>query len=150
MLAIASLVVSILLPIWEYQDPVSGEKHALYPIYYMTKSVSQDGEVRTGIYFPYCLTAILIVAAATIAVMEIRRFDNRITQIKMGTLNTLILLCVMISAVYFSNRLSSQFNYGWKYGPGIWAVFAGVAFNWLALRFIRRDEKMVRDSDRIR
>jgi cyanate permease len=149
-LTVAALVISIVLPIWEYQDPISGDKHALYPIYYLTKSVGANGEVRTSAYFPYCLTSILIVAAATIAVMEIRRFDNRITQIKMGTFNTLILLGVMISAVAFSNKLAAQFNYGWKYGISIWSIFAAVAFNWLALRFIRRDEKIVRDSDRIR
>jgi hypothetical protein len=29
-------------------------------------------------------------------------------------------------------------------------VFGAVTFNWLAMRFIRRDEKMVRDSERLR
>ncbi|MFZ6001682.1 MAG: DUF4293 domain-containing protein [Bacteroidota bacterium] len=145
-LVVATMIISIFLPIWVYQDPVSGVKHELYPLHYTIK----EGETRSTLYFPYCATAILMVAAATIAVMEIRRFDNRITQIKMGTLNTLILLGVMISAVMFSNKLASQFNYGWKYGFTIWTIFAGVTCNWLALRFIRRDEKMVRDSDRIR
>jgi hypothetical protein len=145
-LVVVAMVVSIFLPIWVFQDPVSGVKHELYPLHY---SVKEEANIST-LYFPYCATAILMVAAATIAIMEIRRFDNRITQIKMGTLNSLILMGVMIAAVVFSNRLANQFNYGWKYGTSIWTTFAGVAFNWLALRFIRRDEKLVRDSDRIR
>lgn len=140
------MIISIFLPIWVFQDPVTGVKHELYPLHYTVKEAAN----RSTLYFPYCATAILMVAAATIAVMEIRRYDNRITQIKMGTLNTLVLLGVMISAVLFSNKLASQFNYGWKYGLTIWTIFAGVACNWLALRFIRRDEKLVRDSDRIR
>jgi hypothetical protein len=32
----------------------------------------------------------------------------------------------------------------------MWIMFVGVACNWLAVRFIRRDEKLVRDSDRLR
>ena len=89
-------------------------------------------------------------AAAMIAVMQIRRFDNRITQIKMGALNTLILLGVMICAVLFANRLTSEVGYNGTNNLAYWVIFAGVAFNWLALRFIRRDEKIVRDSDRLR
>lgn len=145
-LVVVSMVVSIFMPIWVFQDPVTSVKHELYPLHY---TVKEEGKATT-LYFPYFATAILMVAAATIAVMEIRRFDNRITQIKMGTLNSLILMGAMICAVVFSNQLANQFNYGWRYGLALWTTFAGVAFNWLALRFIRRDEKLVRDSDRIR
>ncbi len=145
-LVVVAMLVSIFLPIWVFQDPVSGVKHELYPLHYTVKNEGSP----TTLYFPYCITAILMIAAATVAVMEIRRFDNRITQIKMGTLNSLLLMGVMIAAVVFSNQLARQFNYGWKYGLTIWTAFAGVFFNWLALRFIRRDEKLVRDSDRLR
>lgn len=145
-LVVASMILSILLPIWQLQDPSSNIQHNLYALYY----VITDAGSNTFAYVPYCATGILMVAAATIAVMEIRRFDNRITQIKMGTLNTLVLLGVMICAVVFSNRLADQFTFGWRYGPALWTTFAGVAFNWLALRFIRRDEKLVRNSERLR
>jgi glucan phosphoethanolaminetransferase (alkaline phosphatase superfamily) len=145
-LVVVSMIASIFLPIWVFQDPATGVKHELYPLHYTVKEEAE----RTTLYFPYSITAILMVAAATIAVMEIRRFDNRITQIKMGTLNSLVLMGVMIAAVVFSNKLAGQFNYGWRYGLTIWTAFAGVAFNWLALRFIRRDEKLVRDSERLR
>jgi hypothetical protein len=55
----------------------------------------------------------------------------------------------MISVVLFYNNVTKQYGYG-RYGLSIWIPFVGVFFNWLALRFIRKDEKMVRDSDRIR
>lgn len=145
-LVVVAMLVSMLLPIWVFQDPVSGVQHELYPLHYTIK----ENGTRSTVYFPYCATAILMVAAATIAILEIRRFDNRIVQIKMGTLNSLVLMGVMICAVVFSNRLAGQFNYGWRYGITIWTCFAGVAFNWMALRFIRRDEKLVRDSNRMR
>ena len=91
-----------------------------------------------------------MIAAATIAAMEMKRYDNRILQIKMGTLNSLVLMGVMISAVWFIYNLPTQYHAVWQNGLGLWVLFAGVTFNWLAVRFIRRDEKLVRDSDRIR
>jgi len=145
-LVVASMVVSIFLPVWLYIDAQTGVEHQLYPLHY---SIVENG-VKTTTYFPFCVMAMLMVAAATIAVMELRRYDNRVIQIKMGTLNSLILAGVMISIVVFSNQLAKDHASGWKYGMSLYLAFAGVAFNWLAVRFIRRDEKLVRDSDRLR
>ncbi|HAC25585.1 MAG TPA: DUF4293 domain-containing protein, partial [Cytophagales bacterium] len=55
---------------------------------------------------------------------------------------------IMICMVVFFNQLVNQF--GGKNGISLWVIFGAVAFNWLAIRFIRRDERVVRDSDRIR
>ncbi|MFN5170556.1 MAG: DUF4293 domain-containing protein [Cyclobacteriaceae bacterium] len=142
-LCVACLVASFMLPIWTSQEP-DGTERQLYALHY---SVIQNGE-RTTTYFPYALTAMLMAAAATVAVIEIRRFDNRMTQIKLGTLNSLLLAGIMICMVVFFNQMVNQF--GGKNGISLWVVFGAVACNWLAIRFIRRDERLVRDSDRIR
>jgi glucan phosphoethanolaminetransferase (alkaline phosphatase superfamily) len=142
-LVVASMAISIFLPIWKITE---GQKeYQLYPLHFTTI----ENQERITTYFPYSITAILMAAAATVAVMTIRRYDNRMTQIKLGTLNSLVLMCVMISVVLFYNSVTKQYGYG-RYGLSIWIPFIGVACNWLALRFIRRDEKLVRDSDRIR
>jgi type IV secretory pathway TrbD component len=142
-LVVASMIASFFLPIWKIEE--AGKEMQLYPLHFSTI----ENEVKTTQYFPFSITAILMVAAATIAIMEIRRFDNRMTQVKLGTLNSLILAGVLASAVYFYNQVTQQYGYG-KFGLSIWIPFIGVTCNWLAIRFIRRDEKMVRDSDRIR
>lgn len=144
-LVVLSMAVSLFLPLWKVTD---GTKELqLFPLHFST---IENGQ-RTTQYFPYSLTAILLVAAATIAVMQIRRFDNRLTQIKLGTLNSLILAAALGSAVYFFTQVSNQFEAGpTKLPPVMWIMFVGVACNWLAVRFIRRDEKLVRDSDRLR
>ncbi len=145
-IVVVSMLSSLFLPIWATVDPDLEIKKSLYPLHYTTT----EGETRTTAYFPYCATAILMIAAVTIAIMEIRRYDNRITQIKMGTLNSLILMGVMLCAILFANSLIKENPGGWKYGLGLYLPFVGVTANWLSIRFIRRDEKMVRDSDRIR
>ena len=145
-IVVVSMLLSLFLPIWVSLDPDSGITKSLYPLHYTV----QEGEIRSSTYFPFCATAILMVAAATIAIMELRKFDNRVTQIKMGTLNSLILMGVMLCAILFANNLIDSNPTGWKYGLGLYIPFVGVTCNWLAIRFIRRDEKLVRDSDRIR
>ena len=142
-LVVLSMVVSLFLPIWKFTD--GAKELQLFPLHFTT---IQNGQQSTA-YFPYSITAILMVAAATISIISIRRFDNRMVQVKLGTLNSLILAGVMICVVVFYNDVTKAYGYG-RYGLSLWIPFIGVACNWLAIRFIRRDEKLVRDSDRIR
>jgi len=143
-IAIVSLLAAIFLPIWVFQDP-SGKSHELYALHY---SIIENG-ARNTTYFPYSITAILLIAAATLAFLEIRKFKDRITQIKMGALNSLIIAIAMCAAVYFGTTMIKTFQ-GGRYGLGLWLPAIAVVCNWLAIRFIKRDEKLVRDSDRLR
>ena len=143
-LVIISMIVGIFFPIWV---GVEGEvTYKLYPLHYSVYGESAP----VPVYFPYSITAILMIAAATIAIMEIRRYDNRILQIKLGTLNSLVLMGVMISVMWLANTMINAHPTTWTYGYGLYIPFVGVTCNWLAVRFIRRDEKLVRDSERIR
>jgi glucan phosphoethanolaminetransferase (alkaline phosphatase superfamily) len=142
-LVVVSMTAILFLPIWKFTE--GAKEFQLYPLHFTTI----ENDQRITAYFPYSITAILMVAAATLAIIEIRRFDNRLTQIKIGTLNSLVLAGVMICVVVFYNNVTKEYGYG-RYGLSLWIPFIGVAGNWLAMRFIRRDEKLVRDSDRIR
>jgi Na+-transporting NADH:ubiquinone oxidoreductase subunit NqrE len=143
-IAIISLVGTIFLPIWVYQD-ASGQAHELYPLHYTIK----QNEVRTTQYFPYAITAVLAFAAATLAFIEVRRFKNRVLQMKLGALNSLFMAGTIAAGVIFSNQLVKTFQ-GGHYGLGLWLPGIAVVCNLLANRFIRRDERLVRDSDRLR
>lgn len=134
-LVIISLLISFILPIWELETNV-------LTAFYFLKDTSYQ-------YFPYSLTAILGIAAVTIAFIQIRNFKNRLLQMKLGAFNSLLLTCTIGSAFYFSNTMMKTFQAG-HFGLGLWLPGAAVLFNLLANQFIRRDEKIVRDSDRIR
>jgi hypothetical protein len=144
-LVVLLMAVSLFFPLWKYQD-AAGIRYELYPIHYSIV----NGEERATAYFPYSLIAVLMVAAATLAVQTIRRYDNRLTQIKLAALNTLLLMGVMIAVVYFCYKLNDEFKYVGMSRGALWTIFAGVASNWIAMRLIRRDEKIVRDSERLR
>jgi hypothetical protein len=138
-LTILVLGASLILPVWQAKD---GDAQLILTPFYLLK----DGQY---VYIPYALTAMLAVASMTITIIEVRRFDNRLLQMKLGAFNTLLLAGMMISTVIFCNNLTNAYPI-FSYGISMYLIFAAVIFNWVALKFIRRDEKLVRDSDRLR
>ena len=139
-ITIVTLIISLILPVWQGQ--AEDTTVVLTPFY-----LSQKGQYT---YWPYSLTAMLVVARITLALIEIRRYDNRILQMKLGALNTLILAGAMVCVAVYTMQLAKQYPTGSQNGMGMYLIFAAVLCNWLAVRFIRRDERLVRDSDRLR
>jgi hypothetical protein len=144
LIAIISLIASIFFPIWAFQDPL-GQSHLLFPLHY---TVVEKG-VSNIQYLPYSVTAMLLAASATLAIIEIRKFKKRVVQMKLGALNSLFMAGAIASSVIFSNQLIKTFN-GGTYGLGLWLPGVAVICNLIANQFIRRDERLVRDSDRLR
>lgn len=138
-IAAIALIVALVLPLWEAR---AGEEIIVLTPFYLLKS----GDY---FYYPYALTAVLTVAALTLVFLTIRRYDNRLVQMKLGLFNTLILTGIMICIVWFVLSLNKQYPIA-RNGYGMFSIFGAVICNWLAVRFIRRDEKLVRDSERLR
>lgn len=145
LLAIISLLAAILFPIWVHE--AIGQTHKLFAFHYSIRG--QSGEMITTQYLPYCITAVLAVASITLSVIEIGKYKNRMLQMKLGALNSLFLAGTILSAFLLSNQLTKEFG-GGQLGLGLWLPGIAVICNLLANRFIRRDEKLVRDSNRLR
>lgn len=139
--AILSLLVSLVFPIWTLDT--NGEANVLTAFYYMKGDAYR--------YNPYSLTALLAIASATLAFIEITKYKNRLTQMKIGALNSLFLVGTIGSSLYFSSNLIKALEAGGgQYGLGMWLPGIAVLCNLLANRFIRKDETLVRNSDRLR
>ncbi len=143
-IAIACLVGMIFFPVWELKTHTV--RMTLYPLYYGVEL----GGTSTIIYFPYCIIAILGIAAATVAAMEIGKFQNRLLQLKLGALNSLLLAGCMGSAAYLSIKLIQANHLSGSYGVSLFFPAVALVCNAIANRFIRKDEDLVKDSDRIR
>ncbi len=138
------MVLMVFSPVWLTQE--SGTEKMLYPLHYTIKA----GEERNTIYFPYAACAMLAMAAATVAFIEIGKFENRLLQLKLGALNSLLMAGAIGLAVYFATSLIRTNQQAGSYGWGLWLPAIAMVSNMVANRFIRRDEKLVRDSERIR
>lgn len=141
---VISMIALIFMPIWVYA-PETENSHQLFALHYTEKT---DGVANT-VYMPYAITAMLAIATATVAFISIGKFNNRVLQMKLGVLNSLLMLGTMVAIVVFILDLAKA-HQGGQYGSGFWMVAIGVAANFLANRFIRRDEKLIRDSERLR
>ena len=140
----ACMILMIFFPAWQVTE--NGVEKMLFPLHYTIRSK----EAQNTIYYPYALSAILAIAAATLSIMEIGKFENRLLQMKLGALNSLLMAGSLGSLVYFATRLINVNQQAGQYGFALWLPAIAMVSNMVANRFIRRDEKLVRDSERIR
>ena len=140
----ACMLGSVLFPVWQGSG-AAGEQ-SLFPLHYTTTV----GDSQVTVYFPYSLTAICAIAAATVAFFEISRFRDRMLQIKLGALNSLFMAGNIGSSVYFATQLIKTSQVAGEYGMALFLPVIAMVSNMVANRFIRKDEKLVRDADRIR
>lgn len=149
LIVIISLAAALFFPIWVFHDQASQVVHQLFPLHYSTSETGANSDLQASNFFPYSLTGILAIAAITVSLIEIRKFKDRVLQMKLGALNSLFMAGTILCAVLFSNQFMKA-HQGGGYGLGLWLPGIAVVFNLLANRFIRRDEKIVRDSTRLR
>jgi hypothetical protein len=147
-ITVLCLILMNFFPIWIASDAET--EKILTSFSYTELSKSNNGEVVSATFYPYLISAILAIAAATIAVIEIGKFTNRMLQLKLAALNSLFMAGSIGSAVYFATTLIKSNQLAGTYGAGLYLPAAAMVSNMIANRFIRRDEKLVRDSDRIR
>jgi len=99
---------------------------------------------------------VLVVASAILSLLIIFMFKDRKNQLKLGQLNYLLLVAIILS-VYFSvknmahlNPLSEVENLKAVYWIGFYLPVAAIAFQFMANRGVKRDEALVKSVERLR
>ncbi|MGA0557183.1 DUF4293 domain-containing protein [Larkinella sp. VNQ87] len=134
-------------PIWEKTGAGATETvrlTALQLVY--TKGISST---ITPVYY----LAILAIAIAGVSLFTIFKYRNRLLQMGLCAINA-ILLTVMMGVVLYQTLYKGKDYFNpddqGNFGIGFYAIVAALIFNMLANRFIRRDEKLVQESNRLR
>ncbi|WKN33451.1 DUF4293 domain-containing protein [Porifericola rhodea] len=142
----------LIFDIWQETDLEEG-KQAVLNAYYLTVTAATDGEnTQTTTEQGTWVIAIFAVLATITAFYEIFRYDNRLTQIKLGALNSLFMGAALGLSVWYSfegEKIIDQTARG-SYDIGFIFPCVALLLNVMANRFIRRDEKLVRSVDRLR
>ena len=96
--------------------------------------------------------SILLVISILIAIYSIFKHNNRLTQIKIGTLNSILLSGTIFSVLYdvFYNIKFIEINDKTSFLFSFYLIFLSIFLNFLSNRFIRKDELLVSKSNRIR
>lgn len=149
-LVVILMLLMLIFPLWVYQSEGMQESYMLTAFY--LEANTAGAEVPEKIYFPFMFVATLAIAAATIGIIEIAKFKNRLLQMKLGALNSLFMAGAMGLGLYFASDIidEKQFTNGWQYGAGVFLPAGAMICNVIANRFIRKDERLVRSVDRIR
>ncbi|MEK6477738.1 DUF4293 domain-containing protein [Catalinimonas sp. 4WD22] len=142
----------LIFDIWQETDLEEGEQVVLNA-YYLTVTESAEGAanqitVEQGTW----VIAILAVLATITAFYEIFQYHNRLTQIKLGALNSLFMAGALGASVWYSfegEKIVNEATRG-SYDIGFILPCIALLLNVMANRFIRRDEKLVRSVDRLR
>ena len=104
----------------------------------------------------WIVQAALVAVSALLALYSLFMFKNRKLQLKLGQFNYLLLVAIILS-VYFSVKnmtnldpLNEVENLKAVYWIGFYLPVAAIAFQFLAIRGIKKDEALVKSVDRLR
>ncbi len=152
LLVAVTMVAMLFFPMWQKVDTEQKEKITITPLTIVHDKENASGEVEVVSEKPIYPIAVLAVVAAAIALFSVFKYENRLTQMKLGALNSLVIGGSLGFAVYYifdAEKLLPMAAPA-AYLPGFYFTAAALFFNALANRFIRKDEKLVRSADRIR
>lgn len=139
--------VALTIPIWEKAGAKSPEEAHLTALAY-----SQQQGVTTYVNTVWYL-ALLIALVGLVSLYAIFQYRNRLLQTALCAANALMLTAIMgivlYRTLYEGKKYGSPDDQG-TFLTGFYALIAALVFNALANRFIRRDEKLVKDSNRLR
>lgn len=150
LLVAISLALFMILPIWIKVDMETGAFYKTFAFFLV--HVSENGADPTYDWFPYDVSGTLAALGMALSFIEIFSYRNRLTQIKIGAANSLVIVIALGMMVYFTytDQKSIMPDIQGIYQLGLFMPAAALIFNSLANRFIRKDEALVRSVDRIR
>jgi len=99
---------------------------------------------NSNLWFPIILNFLIV----TVGLFTIFKFNNRPLQYKLS--NLLLLLNIFITGLFFLLTFINHENGLITFSFGAFLPIIGAIFAFLAARFIKKDEDLVRNSDRIR
>ncbi len=99
---------------------------------------------------PIFYVAVLAALSIALSVFTIFQYRNRVRQLLFVALNSLLIGVALALVVYHIKNDAMPLASNGKFTVGLYLGFGALAANWLANRFIRRDEKLVKDADRMR
>ena len=112
--------------------------------------IRQNGETLEQTTTVYLMALGLI--SASLAIGSILQFKNRMNQIKLNFVNTIVMVTTLGITLYFllDGREFIGSAQAGTFGIGFYSLMAAFIFNMIANRFIRKDEQLVRSSERFR
>jgi hypothetical protein len=149
-LMIACMGAFLYLPIWGKMDIATGEVHQLKAIAH--EQYTEADEIGTKEYMPFALAGALAGVIILISIIELFQYKNRLLQMKLGMLNSVLIVIILGLLMWFIFSGQDQWlpTIPGQFGVGLFMPALAMIFNRMAIRAIKKDEDLVRSVDRIR
>ena len=115
----------------------------LYSFNFSGDALPHQVVLAENIYLTSLNCIILLLALAIIFM-----YRNRKNQIIFCSMNMLLVSILIVSNFYFSDTGRADADV--KFETGSYLVLVNLILLWLAVRFIRKDERLIRSADRLR
>jgi hypothetical protein len=96
------------------------------------------------------ISAIVPFLIMILSVVTTFMYKKRLLQIKLGGLNILLHLLLIVTTFFYLDAVKTELNASLSYGIALIFPFVSMVFILFANRAIRRDENLVRSADRLR
>ena len=150
-LYIGALVSTFFFPVWQ-KISLNDETNSIEIIVtgYISSVYFNNGD--TSVLYDNFIISGLVIMSCIVAAFSIFSYKNRLNQIKLGALNSFLTSVLTIYFLYdiFYNEKYININDKISFLISFYLIFLAIFFNFLANRFIRKDELLVRESERIR
>lgn len=135
------------VPVWHKQNTNLNEQATLTA--YTLEHTRTGSAITTQ---PAWYVALLAGFVAGVAGFSLFQYRNRLLQMKLGALISLLSAGLLLAIGLLMREGESLFSPSIRgeYQAGVYLPLVAVIANMFATRFIRRDEQLVRSSDRIR
>lgn len=147
-IVVISMGVFLSFPIWHKTATTGTEKAELSATKLTHYITPVQSEIQPVYYL--VIVAILVILVAGYAIFQ---FKNRVLQSALCAVNSILLTVIMGLVIYFTYYKTAKLfdpSTPGVYGMGFYGLVAAMLSNVFANRFIRRDERIVQQSNRFR
>ena len=156
-IAALSMVLILFFPIWEKSDQQFDQEVRDYAImnsfelrYEERNTTTQEANLLGT--QSTILLSVGAISAALVMFFSIMQYKNRMTQVKLNALFSLLTAATFVGMYVYISRANALFdkNVFGTFLVGFYLPIVAMLNNFMANRFIRKDEALVRSADRIR
>ncbi|MEP1096637.1 MAG: DUF4293 domain-containing protein [Cyclobacteriaceae bacterium] len=152
-LAAVAMIAMSFFPLWVKADLETGEIVTMTAFeikYEQENSETKERQLLASQNILYLSIGAFL--AGGIMLYSLSRYKNRMTQVKLNALFSLLCALILVGLVLNMTKANQLIHpeFSGQYKLGFFLPIVGMFNNFLANRFIRKDEALVRSADRIR
>ena len=148
------LAIAVISGALLFYFPIADYYHELYGNYKLfvtgLQCMDPDPKISTSIWFTaplYLITGVTVL----LGVMSIFLYKNRITQLRLVAFNILLnIVLIVLLFIFYSGKIEELTQIIPTYRIGVFLPLVSLVFLVLANRFIRKDEALVKSTERLR